>query len=355
MGDENSLAEDEVLVDFHAHTSWSDGELPVPKLVRAAEEGGILEIALTDHDDYRALSTSNIEAQRGELEAPGLQYESPGVYRYKDTRVVRGIELTCRDGAKNVHILGLYLDEPDQKVRDMLDKVRGVRRDRIQTVIANVNLHRGLIEKGIRLDVSDVLENIVGDGVASRLHVGFAISGALKEKGYHMSPGEAMDTYIGKKSMGTAYVRIDSTDVLEPKDCIKMILSMHGLPILPHPRELEKVGFGIMEKLEEYAGYGLAGVEMTTGRVPQEDRASFAQWIKSHVEGYEAGGAKGLRATIPDHMGAMRGLDGMPLLYTAGWDYHGGYYPDRSLGMPMKVRELERIKEARRQIIRPVA
>ena len=82
-----------MLIDFHTHTTASDGALsPVALLARAAERGVSL-MAITDHDTV----DGSVAAQRHLADFPGL-------------RLVSGIELSGQWSGCTVHVVGLGMD-----------------------------------------------------------------------------------------------------------------------------------------------------------------------------------------------------------------------------------------------------
>ncbi len=251
-----------ILVDFHTHTSWSDGHSTKPELVRAAKEKNLWEIVITDHDDYRALSAKNIAENLMNL--PGMREIAHNIYDFNGMKVSRGIELSCKDEERTVHIVGIYIDEPGDELKVKLAELRYKRIKRFRKIIKRLNKLKEIKELGIKFDVNKILMEIVSRGVPSRLHAGVAIAHAFEERGLYITPREAMNKYLHSKS--PAYISLNDPVFPSPKDGIETILSLYGLPVLPHLVEIRDAGFDILEKIKEYCGYGLIGFEAKSGR-----------------------------------------------------------------------------------------
>jgi predicted metal-dependent phosphoesterase TrpH len=93
-------------VDLHMHTTASDGMLTPKEVVNKAKELGLSAIAITDHD-----TVGGIEEAVKEGEKIGIE-------------VIPGIELTCRDGYQEAHVLGYFLDYKSQKLIESLSSAR---------------------------------------------------------------------------------------------------------------------------------------------------------------------------------------------------------------------------------------
>jgi hypothetical protein len=332
---------EKIKVDFHTHTSWSDGHSSLPELVRLAKDAELQVLAVADHDDYRALSQTNVENNSTNL--PGIASVSPGIFTYDSMQIVRGIELSCNDHGRTVHILGLYIDEPGLDLKIALDQLREKRRDRFRSMIVSLDSHPALRSMDITLDPEEILLDVVSAGVPSRLHAAFALSQELKNRGQEISPQEAMNAYL---SMGSsAYVSLDDPVFPSPQEGIETILRLHGLPVLPHLIEIESAGFNLLEKLQEYIGYGLVGFEIKSGKRSANEGDLDYRWLVEQD-------VLSARISIPDYIADMRGLKGQPLIVTAGSDFHGQYIPERKLGMELDVEHIERISAAYNSITR---
>ncbi len=79
-------------IDLHSHSRASDGELAPEDLVVRAHAAGISVLGLCDHDTVAGLREALAAADRVGL------------------RLVPGIELSCFLDAREIHLLGHFVD-----------------------------------------------------------------------------------------------------------------------------------------------------------------------------------------------------------------------------------------------------
>jgi predicted metal-dependent phosphoesterase TrpH len=103
------MLNDKKRIDLHTHTTASDGRITPKELVNKAKKIGLSAIAITDHD-----TVSGIEEAVKEGEILGVE-------------VIPGIELTCRSGYQEVHVLGYFLDYKSEKLIESLESIRSRR------------------------------------------------------------------------------------------------------------------------------------------------------------------------------------------------------------------------------------
>ena len=112
-----------MLIDFHTHTSASDGALDPCELVARALASDINLLAITDHD-----TVAGYEA------AAAYHREHPG-----GMRLIPGIELSCQWSGTTIHILGLGIDCEHPAMRaavaqmDTARQERGAKQERAAT------------------------------------------------------------------------------------------------------------------------------------------------------------------------------------------------------------------------------
>ena len=251
--------------DLHVHTSCSDGTYTSAQLVKEGIARGLSALAIVDHDTVAALAEAKACAQG------------------KDLEIIPGVELTAQHEQQEIHILGYFLDYQNT---ELLEKLKLVQLNRIQRVYKIVENLDGL---GLKLNPQTVFD-ISGKATVGRMH----IARALVKQGLVGSTSEAFRRYIGDKSL--AYVLGFGFTVPE---AIKLIQAAGGVAVLAHPYILHHDAW-----IEEFAGYGLEGIE----------------------------------AYYPEHSQAMVNfyLDlakKLNLLVTGGTDFHGSLKPEIKLGM----------------------
>ncbi len=209
-------------VDLHMHSTASDGSRAPRDVVRAANDAGLVAIALTDHDSVGGLA---------EAQAAGCEL---GI------RVVNGIELSAVEGQAETHMLGLHLSDTLVIERE-LAALRDMRERRGHQIVEK------LIGLGVMVTFDDVLGQARG-GAVGRPHV----ARALVADGWATDVRDAFDRYLGAGK--PAYVAKDQLDMAA---AIAIIHSAGGLAVLAHPGPA-----GTRERLTALAALGLDGVEV---------------------------------------------------------------------------------------------
>lgn len=211
--------------DFHTHSSRSDGLLTPTELVDLAASRGVRVMALTDHDTLDGLEEARAAAAR-----------HPGFL------LIPGVELSADLPGRELHMLGLFVDETNERLLADLAKFREGRIARARNMVA------ALEAAGAPIDWSRVQE-LAGEASVGRPHV----ARALLEAGHVTSINEAFDRFLARG--GPAYFE---RETLGPAEAIDMIRGAGGLTLFAHPtftQEYEEVA-------TELAAQGLFGMEV---------------------------------------------------------------------------------------------
>ena len=190
-------------VDLHTHSTCSDGSYSVKELIDYAHEKELAAVALTDHDTIDGVEEA-------------VTY---GKEKYPDMEVIPGIEFSTVNEGKDVHVVGLYVDYTDQKLRDRLATFKNARVER------NIKMCKKLTEGGIPITYEE-LEEAFPDTTITRAHY----AKFMLEKGYIKSRQEAFDRYIGDNC--PYFVPREN---ITPEMAIECILENGAVPILAHP------------------------------------------------------------------------------------------------------------------------
>ena len=100
--------------DLHVHTTHSDGACSPCEVVVAAARVGLKALAITDHDTVSALVAARPEAARWGIE------------------LVSGVELTCQDDGRELHILGHFIRDDNPHLLATMASLRDGRGQRIE-------------------------------------------------------------------------------------------------------------------------------------------------------------------------------------------------------------------------------
>ena len=188
--------------DLHTHSNHSDGTYTPSELIAEAERIGLSAVALTDHNTVAGLSEFRAAAKGCAVEA------------------IPGIEISTEYGDRELHILGLFLEEKHyDAITEFLVPLFENKEQ------SNVELMTALAEAGYDITYEEVASRIP-DGQFNRSHVGEV----LTEKGYTPSIAEAFRTVLSKE--GGFYKQPRRLPVFE---IIAFLKSIGATAVLAHP------------------------------------------------------------------------------------------------------------------------
>ena len=215
-------------IDFHTHSSVSDGTDPPAAVMRQARAAGLDVVALTDHDTVDGHPEALLELPSGLTFVPGM-------------------ELSCRLDGHSVHMLAYLFDPANPELAAQCERIRTDRVRRAEAMVSR------LAELGTGVTWEQVTE-MAGGGVVGRPH----IARALAAEGVIDEPSLAFtEEWIGMG--GRAYV---GRYALDPVRAIALIRAAGGVAVLAHPRAGRDSWMIPDEVIARLAGGGLAGVEV---------------------------------------------------------------------------------------------
>ena len=143
--------------ELHCHSTCSDGTEPPERVAARAAERGVEVFALTDHDT-----------------CDGTGLPVPGA------RSIRGVELSCDDGGRTVHILAYDRGGGGwAALEERLRAVRTARRNRLRVMGARLE------QRGVRIDLAPLLAEAerrsVGRPDLARAMVAAGAASSLKD------------------------------------------------------------------------------------------------------------------------------------------------------------------------------
>ncbi|TDD38033.1 PHP domain-containing protein [Actinomadura sp. KC06] len=230
-------------IDLHSHSDASDGTRPPAEVVRRARERGLDVLALTDHDTVAGWDEAAAALPDG-------------------LTLVPGIELSCNEDGRSLHLLG-YLFDPDEP--ELAAELARIRNDRLIRA-------QGMVDKlrDLGVDVTWGMVRALAKGEAvGRPH----IARAMIEAGAIETQDEAFtERWIAQG--GRAYVE---RYALDPVRAIGLVRAAGGVCVLAHPRA-RRSGFVFGDEvIERLAAAGLAGIEADHPDHVSEDRARLRE------------------------------------------------------------------------------
>lgn len=234
-----------VVLDLHAHTTYSDGTYTPHELIAHAREKECEYISITDHDNYDHIDhIGNIP--------DGIVY-------------VPGVEISA-EFKGTLHILGYDFDPQHPELKDTLQTLQEARYNR------NVKMLEKMADQGFHITMEELHEESKG-GMVGRPH----FANLMLAKGYVKNYQEAFDKYLAKGQ--PLYM---DKQRLEPKEAIRLILAAGGIPVLAHPYQTKLEGRELEDLVAKLASYGLRGIEAYYSHHSKEQVKEYLSYAKKY-------------------------------------------------------------------------
>ena len=235
-----SIIFDTRTVDYHTHSTCSDGTMTPTELVQHAKKQGLSAVALTDHDSVDGIA----EALKC-AETEGIE-------------LVPGIEFSAAEKTET-HIIGLFIDPQNETLLATIQKLKDSRRRRMEDVCSKL---RAL---GMDITHREALE-IAGGSFVGRAH----IAKLMVEKGYCETIRQCFDKYIGLNK--PAYSEKNELTAIE---AVRAIKAAGGLAFLAH---LNQTGYDLCQLEEMLTALKEAGLTGIEGYYPEYTPQQIAQY-----------------------------------------------------------------------------
>lgn len=215
-------------LDFHLHTTHSDGSCTPAEVIALAAKAGVTALAITDHD----ITTGIPEAT-----AAGND---------RGIEIIPGIEISSLLGTSELHMLGYFLDYQDTRLNERLIRLRESRHRRNPQIIERL--------QAAGIDITyDEVRALAGTDAVGRPH----IARVLMEKGVVSSAKEAFDQWLADGR--PAYVQ---RELPTPAEAIHWIKEAKGLAVLAHPTWVKPTEGTLADLVRTLKADGLDGVEV---------------------------------------------------------------------------------------------
>lgn len=216
------------MIDLHVHSNHSDGTLSPEELVTLAKNTGVSAFALTDHD-----TVSGIQKAKAAAAGSGVT-------------VISGTELSAAYQKKDIHILGLFIDETNPTLLTALEEAVMARDSR------NERMAERFRSLGIPLTLED-LRLMNPDTVITRAH----FAKYLIEHNHVKNSEEAFRRYLNYDA--PCFV---PREYMQPEHAISLILQAGGIPVLAHPLLYKLPPAELEALLQRLTDAGLKGLEV---------------------------------------------------------------------------------------------
>ena len=227
-------------VDFHTHTTVSDGVWTTAQLFDFVRDAGIEWFSLTDHDTMAG-------------------YPLPADIA---ARAVSGMEVDSKCNGVTAHLLVYGLRTPEAPLLQRLRRQREERFARMQEMLERLEEH------GISIAMTEVEQQAKGASSLGRPH----LARALVERGIVTSVQEAFDRYLADD--GTAYVSLDR---LTSAEVVALAHESGALVSAAHPRRLREPA-----SLDALRADGIDAVEIVHPSADDEARGELSAYAHEH-------------------------------------------------------------------------
>ncbi|HOK40472.1 MAG TPA: PHP domain-containing protein [bacterium] len=231
----------EIKVDFHLHSYYSDGSFSPEEIVSIAKTNNYKIISITDHDTLDAYKN-------------GLLKKVDGI------QIISGIEMSADLDGKEYHILGYNLNINDEKLLNILTKIKEARKNRVIEIIKKLN------EIGIKIKLSDLKYN--SNSTLGRFH----IAKSLVELRYANETQEVFAKYLNINK--PCYVPHYS---ISPFDIIKLLKNNGAIIIWAHPFFSNDNNI-----IKEFVKIGLDGIETYHIQHNEETKRYYSELAKKY-------------------------------------------------------------------------
>ena len=257
-------------LDFHLHTTHSDGSCTPAEVIALAAKAGVTALAITDHDITTGLP------------------EATAAGKDRGIEIIPGIEISSLLGDSELHMLGYFLDYQDARLNERLMRLRESRHRRNPKIIERL--------QAAGIDITyDEVRALAGTDSVGRPH----IARVLMEKGVVSSAKEAFDQWLADGR--PAYV---PRELPTPAEAIHWIKEAKGLAVLAHPTWVKTTEGTLADLVRALKADGLDVVEVHySTHTPRQTRDYLA-------------------------LATQQGL-----LVTGGSDFHGLTKPDIEVGI----------------------
>ena len=281
-----------MIVDFHCHSTASDGTFEPREIAAKAREGGFRALALTDHDN-----------------ADGVE-ELKSCERADGPRFIRGVELSIEPGKgfDKFHLLALGVDPANAELQAFLKRILEGRNGRNERIFGN--FHR----LGIEITEEGVAEYAKGDIVA-RPH----FARWLVAHGYATSVVDAFAKYLLPESPKATRCYEERYHPAQ-EEAFRVVHAAGGIAVMAHPRYWKS----------EWSRFDVPGSPVAAGPDYALCERELARLKEAGLDGLEA---LYQANTQGENVEFTRLATKLGLLKSAGSDFHGLNKPTIPLGM----------------------
>ncbi len=221
-------------VDYHIHSSLSDGNLSPLEIAKLCNSLNIETFVITDHDSI------------------GSYFKLKQINFLSSSEIISGVELDCIYENKEVHLLSYDFDVYNKELNNYLKSIQEQRLKRIKEQIIAINYYYGKIilkeEELLNQDKETYMKPLLIDKL-----IQYGIQSNLPYEAAYHNISEWL-----QKEIKT------STKIHKPRieELIKLMKEAGGLCVLAHPAYYVAKGIILEEMIANLKKEGLDGIEV---------------------------------------------------------------------------------------------
>ncbi len=235
--------------DFHLHSSCSDGVLSPAGLVRHVAAHGVADMALTDHDTLAGCAAAADEALLA-----GLRFRA-------------GVEVSCTWRGQSIHIIGLAPDLQDAPLRNHLESIQRLRRERLDAIGERLGRRASL--PGAEL----VASAAAGTVAPTRMH----LARALVKAGHARDTADAFERWLARGRPGHAPVVWPDLAAT-----VQVLRAAGAVTVLAHAHRYRLSAGALRALLDEYAALRGDALEVSIGGMSRNDLDRLATLARTY-------------------------------------------------------------------------
>ena len=233
-------------VDFHTHTTASDGHLDPAVLLQRSVEAKIALLAITDHDTLTGWSQVKDSVPEG-------------------LRLISGVEVSCVWGGTTIHVVALNASNQAPAFTELLSALEQARLDRAEVI------GQRLAKAGFP-GALDGAREVAGREQVGRPHFAqWLVECELVE-----SMNVAFDRYLGQGKIGDVKTFWPSL-----ASAITAVVAADGVPILAHPLHYKMTRTKLRALCSDFVAAGGLAVEVLNGRQREDEVAQMITLAQS--------------------------------------------------------------------------
>ena len=238
-------------VDFHCHTTASDGALSPQEIIDLAVQYNVECLAITDHD-----TTAGYESALEYAEQQGIQ-------------LIAGVEASCSWRGHTIHIVGLDFDIKHKGFQAGLSDIRAMRWDRANQMIDKLDQRHNFNVTNL----GDKIRQRVGSGIVGRGH----FSQLFIEEGLVSNSAQAFDKYLKRGRIGYIKSEWPALEII-----VGWITAAGGVAVIAHPKVYKFTSRKLNMLIADFKSAGGQGIEVVNQPRSSSEIIGMADRANAH-------------------------------------------------------------------------